>query len=489
MKRARIHEPRSHADTASDGPRRQAGWAFAILVLIVPAGSWSAAADSWRQPSPTYAVWNEQLDIGEPTRLPPIEVVSYDMETTALPINAFSTFVGYDNGFVVANHGADRVSADDFPFLMRVNSWCPFRHTLFQSEVASPDQNSFSFERLRLVFAGHAFSPDLQYFFQFDGNSDSSTNSIFLDYFVTYDLGREVLGCEANRLGIKAGKWKVPFSRSREESGRRLQFADRATANLLFDLNRSIGAGLYGQIEPFSTPIHFETAVFNGFRTGSQSTNRANSEIDDNLGWSLRSFLDPIGEFGSDGEPDLSWHTAPALRIGGGLAYTRVDAAGTSEFSRQRVVDSGATLASLVQPLGVTAYDVWLYTLDAHFKYHGLSIIGEYYWRNMGRFDGGSVPALSDDGFVLQTGYFVCPHTLEVLFRWSRTAGDSGTLGLMDQSTDEVGAGLVWYIRGHNVKLTLDLTHVNGTPVSSPRLDLLPGDIGWMFRTQFQLAF
>ncbi len=152
-------------------------------------------------------------------------------------------------------------------------------------------------------------------------------------------------------------------------------------------------------------------------------------------------------------------------------------------------MDSGATLASLVQPLGVTAFDVWLYTLDAHFKYHGFSIIGEYYWRNMGRFDGGSVPALSDDGFVLQTGYFVCPHTLEVLFRWSRTAGDSGTLGLMDQSTDEVGAGLVWYIRGHNVKLTLDLTHVNGTPVSSPRLDLLPGDIGWMFRTQFQLAF
>jgi hypothetical protein len=35
----------------------------------------------------------------------------------------------------------------------------------------------------------------------------------------------------------------------------------------------------------------------------------------------------------------------------------------------------------------------------------------------------------------------------------------------------------------------MDLTHLNGTPVSSARMDLLPGDAGWLFRTQLQLAF
>jgi hypothetical protein len=482
-----------HSNVESDctliaaGHARRPVWLGICLLLVLAVGS-TTAADDTTGPDSANALWTHPLGSEQPRRLPPIEAVSFEAEVDYDPGLPCESWLGYDGGFVMANHGTSSVSAGDLPFLMRVNSWLHLRHTLFQSDNASPDQNSFSFERLRLGFSGHVFSPDLNYFFQFDGNSDRSTDAIFLDYFVTYDLGRNVFGCEADRFGFKVGKWKVPFSRSREESGRRLQFADRATANLLFDLNRSVGAGLYGRIEHFFTPIYFETAAFNGFRTGSQSTSRGNAEIDDNIAWSLRSFIDPIGQFGNDGEPDLSWHTAPALRIGGGLAYTRVDEGGTSEFSRQRVVDSGATLASLL-PKGVSAYDVWLYTLDTHFKYRGFSIIGEYYWRSMGQFSGGDVPSLFDHGFVLQTGYFLCPQTLELLFRWSRTVGDSGTLGRIDESTDEVGTGLVWYFRGHNAKLTLDLTHVNGTPVSSARLDLLPGAAGWMFRTQFQLAF
>jgi len=101
----------------------------------------------------------------------------------------------------------------------------------------------------------------------------------------------------------------------------------------------------------------------------------------------------------------------------------------------------------------------------------------------------GSFPSLLDDGFVLQSGYFVIPEKLELIARWSRIAGDSGTLGLVSASSDEFGAGFVWYFRGHNAKLTFDANRFNGAPVSSSRLDLLPSDAGWLFRTQFQLAF
>ena len=99
------------------------------------------------------------------------------------------------------------------------------------------------------------------------------------------------------------------------------------------------------------------------------------------------------------------------------------------------------------------------------------------------------VPDLLDDGFVLQAGYFVIPDKLELLARWSRINGDSGTLGLTDQSSDEFGVGFGWYFKGHNAKLTLDASRFTGAPVSSSRLDLLPGDAGWLFRTQFQIAF
>jgi hypothetical protein len=107
----------------------------------------------------------------------------------------------------------------------------------------------------------------------------------------------------------------------------------------------------------------------------------------------------------------------------------------------------------------------------------------------MTQFNGGDVASLSDHGFVLQTGYFICPETLELLFRWSRIVGNSETLGLVNRSSDEVAAGFAWYINGHNAKLVMDVTRINGVPVSSSRLDMLPGDAGWLLRTQFQLAF
>ena len=299
----------------------------------------------------------EAVDAVGPRRLPAVELAPHRSATAAIaasytetPVERVSnsprTFVGYDDGFVVANHGTGSVSTGDFPFLMRANGWFHLRHTLFDSDGPNLDQNSFSFERLRLAFAGHAFTPDLGYFLQFDGNTDRESNVIFLDYFATYDSGRGVFDWDAGRFGFKFGKWKVPFSRSREETGRHLQFADRASANLFFDLNRSTGGGFFGRLEPLGTAIHYEAAVFNGPRTGVASTRRREEDIDTNIGCSVRSYTDLFSDFGDDGEPDLSWHKCPTLRLGGGMAYTRIDNQGMVEFTRQRGVDSGETLAT-----------------------------------------------------------------------------------------------------------------------------------------------
>jgi hypothetical protein len=210
--------------------------------------------------------------------------------------------------------------------------------------------------------------------------------------------------------------------------------------------------------------------------------------LDANIAWSLRSYTDLLGDYGNDGEPDLQWRECPALRVGYGLAYTHNDKEGFFEFERQRVVDSGEVLGAVL-PEGVTAYDVWFYTVDAHLKVRGFSIITEYSWRHITQFDGGDVPNLLDDGFALQTGYFIVPQALELHMRWSRIRGDSGTLGRVRQSFDEVAAGFTWFLKGHNAKLMFDATHLNGVPLNSSRLDMRPGDIGWLYRTQVQLAF
>jgi len=53
-------------------------------------------------------------------------------------------------------------------------------------------------------------------------------------------------------------------------------------------------------------------------------------------------------------------------------------------------------------------------------------------------------------------------------------------------SADEVAAGMSWYIRGHNLKLTFDVTKLNGAPPRDPALNIRPGDDGLLFRSQSQ---
>ncbi|MCU0979626.1 MAG: OprO/OprP family phosphate-selective porin [Pirellulaceae bacterium] len=340
-----MKEPKPRRSTIRSGRGRQAFLLGALLVLVAMAQGRDGAADDGMRADAAGGGWQGTELAARPIRLPPAEWASYDAEAMFEPLPPSDSYVGYNSGFVIANHGLDSPATSDFPFFLRVNSWLQLRHTLFNAADPREDLNLFSIERLRLGLGGHAYSPNLKYFFQFDGNSDQASQAIFLDYFVTYDLGCELFGYHANKLGVKAGKWKVPFSRSREESGRRLQFTERSTSNLFFDLNRSIGVGLFGELDAWSTPVRFETAIFNGFQSGADTDIR-DAGLDQNFAWSARVYTDLFSEFGGDGEPDLSWHPEPALRLGFGLAGTRVDAIGANEFSQPRVVDSGARPAS-----------------------------------------------------------------------------------------------------------------------------------------------
>lgn len=455
-------------------PRRRATVCCAVLAaLAIACGHLTAADVSSNGP--------------EPTRLPPIETVSFEVELMEQPPAPQPSYVGYDRGFAIANHGTAGVPANEFPFLMRMNSWLHLRHVLFESDGPNRDKNAITLERIRLVFSGHLYSPDLKYSLMLDGNTDQSVQVTFLDSFMTYDLGRGVWGWDAGQLEIRGGNWKVPFSRSREESARRFQFSERSVANLFFDIGRSVGVSLLGETEAWDVPLRFETALMNGFNTGRDST-ISGEDLDSNLAWSARASMDLFSDFGNDGEPDLSWHPYPALRLGGGMACTTADREGPNEFTRQRVVRSGERLSNLL-PAAVSAYDIWLITVDAHWKHRGWSLIAEHHWRHIADFRGGNIPGLLDQGLVLQTGYFVLPERLELLARWSRIAGDSGTLGAQHQHTNEIAGGFAWYIRGHHVKFNLDISWIDGVPVNSPRLNLLPGDEGWLMRTQFQLAF
>ena len=450
----------------------------------------SAAAltepEAWSEQSNPFGEANG--DLSRPSNFSDVETTAASSSLQSLPSWIHTTYVGYDRGFVIAsgpNAGVDRSEA---PFLLRMSGMGQLRETRFESRSSSDlDLNQFQLIRGRMTFSGNAFTPNFRYFVQLDGRSSSGTEFRLLDYFMEFDLGQHWLDMNRDALVFKAGRYKVPFTLARFLSSREFQFADRSVASMYFDLNRSLAWGLDGQTEYWGVPIEWEVSLFNGFVTGGSETGSAGA-LDNNLAYSARLFVFPMGDWGTGTLADLDWHDTVATRVGAGYGGTTIDRNGPTEFSMIRVVDSGNRLGDLL-PVTVDEYNVNTFCVDASCKYQGWSVTSEYYFRNISGIQGAGLPDLFDHGYWLQAGKFVVPRKLELLSRWSRVVGTSGTLGLEHQSADEVAGGFVWYFRDQNAKLTVDATWINGAPINSSALDITPGAIGWLVRTQIQFAF
>ena len=411
-----------------------------------------------------------------------------DFLDTAIPLEPMEEMLfGYDDGFVLAVPSNRSLSSESSKFELKMNGWGQLRHTVFNSEVGGGDLNQFQLKRARIIGSGFAFTRDFRYYIQLDGRSSSGDSLRLLDYKLTYDVGHHALGWNRGRFGIKTGKYKMPFHFSRWLSGREFEFADRSMASTFFDVNRSLAFGVYGKTENRSVPLHWETAIFNGLVTGGAETGSSGS-LDNNFAFSARVYAYPHGDWGKHELADFDCHETLATRFGAGFATTTADRSGQTEFGTFRVVDTGSTLASML-PLRVNAFDVSLYSLDASFKYRGWSGTAEYYFRSIGAIQGASIPDLFDHGCWFQLSRFIVPGKFQLMTRWSRVVGNSGTLGVTDQSSDEIAWGGAWYFREQHARFTFDVTRLDGAPINSSALDVTPGSDGLLFRSQIQFAF
>ena len=258
---------------------------------------------------------------------------------------------GYDGGFVIASTRESNLEAGDAPFLLRLNGWGQLRHTVLDSHGPNAELNQFQLKRARLVFSGHAFTPDFEYFVQLDGRSSSGDDIRLLDYFLTYDIGHHRWGLDSDTVQFKTGLYKVPFTMARYLSGREFEFTDRSVASMFFDVNRSLAWGLYGERTGCGVPWNWEVAIFNGLVTGGAETGSSGA-LDADFAYSGRLAFYPIGEWGRGQLADFEHHETPAVRTGMAFASSTIDRSGSVEFQSARVVDSGATLASLLPRAG-----------------------------------------------------------------------------------------------------------------------------------------
>jgi len=395
--------------------------------------------------------------------------------------------MGYDDGFVIAAKRNEDLKTESYPYRLQINGWGQIRHTISDVDPPSSDLNQFQLKRGRVIFSGTAFNPDFAYFIQLDGRSSSGETVRLLDYSLSFDVGHRQFGFSPGTFGVRTGKYKMPFSMARWMSGKEFEFADRSMASTFFDVNRSFAWGIYGQTGRLSFPLHWEAALFNGLVTGGAETGSSGT-LDDNFAYSARLHAFPIGEWGAGSLSDFEGHDRLAVRVGCGFAASQIEREGSSEFESLRVVDSGSRLSNLL-PDTVPSYDVSLYSVDISTKFRGWSTSLEYYFRNVSGIDDAAIPDLYDHGFWLQSGYFVLPSKVQLLGRWSRIVGESGTLGASQQSSDEISGGLAWYFRENHTKAVLDVTHLNGASVNSSSLDIAPGDDGWLIRSQIQFSF
>jgi hypothetical protein len=339
------------------------------------------------------------------------------------------------------------------------------------------NRSAFDIERARLLLSGMAVDPRSTYFLQLDGDTDGGDTVDFFDYWWAWKF--------SDLLQIQLGKRKVAASRQWLLGAFDTTFADRAMATDFFRPDRTVGIWFVGDLTP---RLHYEAMVGNGYRTA----NLPLSQQNDKFACAATQWIDlGTGDFGKTYD-DYDWHRRPVAQLGHSFAMADtgdtdggqpLEEADFVRLSDGTMLDESGALAPGTR---VTDFDVYFYSIDAAWKYRGLSLNGEYFFRWIADISGmGNIPVneIFDRGFFAQTAYYLIPETLYVAGRVSQVAGPYGT-------HYEYAGAVGWFINGNpNLKFTFDVVALDGSPLNNTTSDILVGDDGVLCRAQYQARF
>lgn len=389
---------------------------------------------------------------------------------------------GFDKGFLIRAKDQGKN-----PYELRISSWMQFRHVGFARDIDSwtdnagivrpiNDVNEFEVERGRLLFEGFFHDPSLQFLINMDSDTDDNYTVIFHDYWVNYEFSQA--------FNLFFGKSFVPGSRDWLMGARRTRFTDRSMATTFFRPDRS--TGIWADGEPFEK-MFYRVMVCDGFN----SNNLAPTDIDTRLCYSASTWFER-GEYG-EGYSDLRKEQCWASRVGNSFTFASagdVSPSGVplSEQNFVRLSDGTpfTEVGALAPGVLVQKFDIYLYAVDAAAKWRGFSFNGEYFFRWIQAIDGnGPLPIskMYDHGGYIEGGYMLIPGKIEANLRMSRVFGPYGDAG-------EYAMGANWFVNGtHNWKFTFDATRLDSNPAQNTGPNLIAGEAGWLFRTQFQAGF
>ncbi|HUS63242.1 MAG TPA: porin [Kofleriaceae bacterium] len=236
-------------------------------------------------------------------------------------------------------------------------------------------------------------------------------------------------------LRIRAGQFKVPFARQHLVYSLKQTFIERSFAMLAFRLDRDLG----GMVEAcvLSQRLLIQLAVTDGIAAGAQVRND-----NQDLAYTVRVVAQPLGPMGLV-EGDRARTPKPRLSFGGAFQYDL------------EPTDQPAPLNDLDRKNGIDNVEVISANAELAFKWRGLAVEGEYFYRQERA--GFGRPTRAYHGVYGQLSMMVW-RGLEgaVRFSWAQVpplrAPPIGLLGPAPRAGLEAGAAVNYYLWGERVK-------------------------------------
>jgi hypothetical protein len=216
-------------------------------------------------------------------------------------------------------------------------------------------------------------------------------------------------------------------------------------------------------------------------------------KIDANLTYSGSVWWEPFGTYGpGQAYNDLEKHKTPVIRVGSCYTHSREDRfsdASANSPDNIQIYNSDGVLFFSTGALapGVTVqltnYDMLAF--DGGFKYNGLALNGQYFFRCLYNFRAdGPLPIKSifDHGFEASAGYFFFKK-LEFYYRTSMVFGQF-------RDAQEYCGGFNWYPLGNRgLRVCGEAGRINNSPVGNIITEYQAGQSGMMYVLQAQVTF
>jgi len=464
----------------------------ACLAACVPAGSSASChAASFDEAVESTQYLTEPLTHEDPAQEARLQALVDEMVAARLagiprPRYIPATDLAPPKGLILLKTDPRR---GEFPFSMALGGYMQLRWFEFARDATEftnaagrgidiNNINTFNINRFLLSFHGHVLDERLVYNFAFFGTTNVGIRSGVVP------IG--LLGWKFDEAAtVGGGMTPVPGTREWIEATPWTVGIDRSMANTFFRPGFSPGVAAIGSLA--DKTLHYQAGVWNAIDGGTTGVLRRGTS----MAWAGNTWWEPWGPFGL-GASDMEHHDDPVVRLGTSGVYAPTYAnplvGNNPEDTLVRLSDG--TPISELNALGTgTRVERFLYrlaTVDAAWKWRGIGMFCEYYWRVLDDFAGEGPfdrSSIFDQGGMGYVSWCFVPRTYEAYFRSSVVTGPYGT-------GQEYGGGLNWYLkRSRQARLTLEALSINRSPAQNFLYPYRAGYTGTAIQTQLFVMF